>query len=113
MAVSCLVYFFNTCNQILTKCWGTALFGIFETFDLIGSVSMQSFTSLGCYPCQVSVVSEVQLSSLVWADHVNTTHSKIPRIFCEQFFWLLGLGKSQEVSECGHVISAIDLNCLL
>lgn len=51
------------------------------------------------------MVSESQFSSFIWVDHITHAAS------CDQCFLLvlLGLGISQEVSECGHVISAIDL----
>lgn len=86
--------------------------GIFETFDLIDQFSCSNLpVQRVCCRYQVSGVSDFQFSSLIWTDNVNNTCSKVPRTSCEQDFLLVlfGLGISQEVRHCGHVISVADL----
>lgn len=87
-AVNRSVYFFT-----LTKCWSIAVSGIFETLDLIASVSIYQSRDV-CYPFQVSVVSESQFSSFIWVDHIN---DQVPLVNTS---WFRNKSKERELWAC-------------
>lgn len=70
---------------------------------------VQELISLGC------LFSLPSLGSLIWLDHLNNSCSKVPSTTCGQYFLLilLSLGISQELRECGHMISALELTLFI